>query len=991
MDSNWWVLKPDFRLPTEDEMRALVSPEQCCAYYSMIAAEQRLKDAGYGEKSLFATEDGDDEDLQLKMDDEVKAAPWNTTRAFVQAMRGKCLLQLAGVADPTGCGEGFSYVRVPNKPQISKEETQKELAKEKKTVTGTDADLRRLPLNQAKNLLRKFGVAEDEIKKLSRWEVIDVVRTLSTEQAKAGSDSMSKFARGNRFSIAEHQERYKEECQRVFDLQNRVLQSNEVLSTDEDESEEEDSDIEEMGKNIESMLTNKKTSQELSHEKEEAERRELRKLLMDDESNDQTDADGKKKKDSEGDESLSASAGKILKIYRTFKGPDGKEYTRIETVRRPAIIDTYVKIRQTKNPDFIRNFANALDEQQKEEKRREKRRIQEQLRRLKRNEEREKLGFKPRFAHQSSQRSSLSGGDRSFLDFDEAPHHHPSDGSSPPHSSFGSGEKKRRSDKPHKERKQKKEKEVKMKCGACGEVGHMKTNRNCPMFNGGDGITPSVQVAMTREEEEEAERTPFIETESLIKVDDTKVVLSKSLMLHAEDIRRQTLVLKVPKDLIKKRRRAGAAEHCDYLQKPEYRSANRRRVDPIVSMCLILEDLCFKMRDVEGTELFWQPVNAKLVPDYYDIIKSPIDIETIKKKVDSKQYKCRRDFLSDVEQIVKNSTMYNGPNHVLTGTAKKMLELCENAFAEKEEKMTRLEKAINPLLDDNDQVAFSFLLENITNSLRAIPESWPFHKPVDRKKLKNYYDVVKNPMDLDTLGKLTMHNKYTTTEEYFSDLNQLVVNSSMFNGADSQYTKKAVEIYEEAKRQIEENSVQFSILEQNISRKKEAALDAADSESVVTGSNAGDVDRDFNESRPGSSAAQSPYYDDKDDYDDDNSRPHEPDMMRVYDDNSQEQLLRRRRDMDDDEIESPPPEETGQMQQNVEEDVVDENYDPEAFLFDRFQPQPGPSTSGEYREEEQMEQDDNRSFEQSEDRTEACETKPQTRAEEEDDGDGLWF
>lgn len=33
--------------------------------------------------------------------------------------------------------------------------------------------------------------------------------------------AMSKFARGNRFSIAEHQERYKEECQRIFELQNR--------------------------------------------------------------------------------------------------------------------------------------------------------------------------------------------------------------------------------------------------------------------------------------------------------------------------------------------------------------------------------------------------------------------------------------------------------------------------------------------------------------------------------------------------------------------------------------------------------------------------------------------------------------------------------------------------------------------------------------------------------------------------------------------------
>lgn len=43
MDSNWWVIKPDFRLPTEEEIRAMVSPEQCCAYFSMISAEQRLK------------------------------------------------------------------------------------------------------------------------------------------------------------------------------------------------------------------------------------------------------------------------------------------------------------------------------------------------------------------------------------------------------------------------------------------------------------------------------------------------------------------------------------------------------------------------------------------------------------------------------------------------------------------------------------------------------------------------------------------------------------------------------------------------------------------------------------------------------------------------------------------------------------------------------------------------------------------------------------
>lgn len=81
---------------------------------------------------------------------------------------------------------------------------------------------------------------------------------------------------------------------------------------------------------------------------------------------------------------------RVLKIIRTFRKPDGKEYTRVEYVRKAAVIDAYVKIRTTKDEAFIRQFA-TLDEAQKEEMKREKRRIQEQLRRIKRNQEKERM------------------------------------------------------------------------------------------------------------------------------------------------------------------------------------------------------------------------------------------------------------------------------------------------------------------------------------------------------------------------------------------------------------------------------------------------------------------------------------------------------------------------------------------------------------------------------------------------------------------------
>ena len=757
VDSNWWVLRPDFRLPSEEELRALVSPEQCCAYFSMIAAEQRLKDAGYGEKFLFAPQEDDDEEMQLKMDDEMKVAPWNTTRAYVQAVKNKCLLQLTGPADPTGCGEGFSYVRVPNKPTINKEELE---SQPKRIVTGTDADLRRLPLNAARAILRKHGVPEEEIKKLSRWEVIDVVRTLSTEKAKAGEEGMDKFSRGNRFSIAEHQERYKEECQRVFDLQNRVLTSEEVLSTDEGESSEEElSDIEEMGKNIENMLANKKTSSQLSREREEQERRELQKMILGEGS-----ASAKKDKlrpdeeDSSSQPPLAGAgqAGRVLKIYRTFKNAEGKEYTRVELVRKPAIIDTYVRIRTTKDEAFIKQFATP-DEHQKEEMKREKRRIQEQLRRLKRNQEKEKLGIVN-----------------------------------------------------NRRRKVKMKPDLKMKCGACGQVGHMRTNKACPLYQNATPAPP-MAVALTEEQEEEYEKQIFSEDEELVNVDGTKVKLSGKLVKHAEEVKRKSLILKVPKEAVssRKRRRAGTVTHCDYLSR-HGKTANRRRTDPVVTLSTMLEEILNEMRESADVQPFLFPVSTKAVPDYYRIIQRPMDLQTIRENLRQKKYQSREEFLCDVNQILENSTLYNGEKSGLTTAAKKMLELCVERLAEKEERFMRLEKAINPLLDDDDQVAFSYVLDNIVNGkLKALPEAWPFLKPVNKKFVKDYYSIVKNPMDLETVAKKIKAHKYHNRSEFMHDVELILENSVAYNGAESQFTEKARAMVRICQETLEEVSFTF--------------------------------------------------------------------------------------------------------------------------------------------------------------------------------------
>lgn len=142
------------------------------------------------------------------------------------------------------------------------------------------------------------------------------------------------------------------------------------------------------------------------------------------------------------------------------------------------------------------------------------------------------------------------------------------------------------------------------------------------------------------------------------------------------------------------------------------------------------------------------------VPDYYKIIQRPMDLQTIRENLRLKKYQSREEFLADVNQIVENSTLYNGMKSSLTVAAKRMLDTCAKRLGEKEDRLMRLEKAINPLLDDNDQVALTYILDNVVNNkLKSLTEVWPFMKPVNKKMVKDYYNIVKRPMDLETISK----------------------------------------------------------------------------------------------------------------------------------------------------------------------------------------------------------------------------------------------
>lgn len=108
-DQSFWKIKSSEILPNQEAIRAMITPEQVALLDSMQVGQQHLEDAGYGKNVDDVDEEAEEGTLEEQL------APWQITRNFVYATQGKAMLQLHGPGDPSGRGEGFSFLRTSMK------------------------------------------------------------------------------------------------------------------------------------------------------------------------------------------------------------------------------------------------------------------------------------------------------------------------------------------------------------------------------------------------------------------------------------------------------------------------------------------------------------------------------------------------------------------------------------------------------------------------------------------------------------------------------------------------------------------------------------------------------------------------------------------------------------------------------------------------------------------------------------------------------------
>ncbi|KAM6921178.1 bromodomain testis-specific protein [Xenentodon cancila] len=141
-----------------------------------------------------------------------------------------------------------------------------------------------------------------------------------------------------------------------------------------------------------------------------------------------------------------------------------------------------------------------------------------------------------------------------------------------------------------------------------------------------------------------------------------------------------------------------AEEHCT----PStlfIRTASGRPIKPPMKDLSVIEDKRFRLseqlrycnsilkemlskRHYAYAWPFYTPVDAVSLGlnDYHDIIKQPMDLSTIKKKMDQREYANEKEFAADVRLMFSNCYRYNPPSHEVVYMARKLQDVFEARF-----------------------------------------------------------------------------------------------------------------------------------------------------------------------------------------------------------------------------------------------------------------------------------------------------------------------
>ncbi|XP_056606006.1 bromodomain testis-specific protein isoform X1 [Triplophysa dalaica] len=116
---------------------------------------------------------------------------------------------------------------------------------------------------------------------------------------------------------------------------------------------------------------------------------------------------------------------------------------------------------------------------------------------------------------------------------------------------------------------------------------------------------------------------------------------------------------------------------------PQHQLGRRTKLSERLKYCnAILKEMCSKKHSAYAWA-FYKPVDAKALGlhDYHEIIHQPMDMSTIKKKLETREYTDAMQFAADMRLMFSNCYKYNPPAHEVVAMARKLQDVFESCFS----------------------------------------------------------------------------------------------------------------------------------------------------------------------------------------------------------------------------------------------------------------------------------------------------------------------
>lgn len=159
----------------------------------------------------------------------------------------------------------------------------------------------------------------------------------------------------------------------------------------------------------------------------------------------------------------------------------------------------------------------------------------------------------------------------------------------------------------------------------------------------------------------------------------------------------------------KKKKRLREMEEED-LYKPHHRTkgtsnrkergAARERM-PHVIFASRLESIRDAAEKRPNSYAFHKPVPRNIYPEYYEQIIDPIDLQTIRSKIEKYEYKNADQFLRDFDLMRRNAVKFNTKASPLAVEATEIYEMVKSTIEQNREELNQMEEAVRDHFENN--------------------------------------------------------------------------------------------------------------------------------------------------------------------------------------------------------------------------------------------------------------------------------------------------